>query len=153
VSVNGVQHDLWRAVDQDGTVLDILVPSRRDERPAVQFLRQVIKGLAYVSRAPSTDKRASDGAAMREVLPSVAHRRHKGPNNRAEHAHEPTREREWRMRRCKDAGHAQRFLAAYGPIAAHCRPRRHRLTAEASRQTSAARCASWRVVTGTPAMA
>jgi putative transposase len=57
------------------------------------------------------------------------------------------------MRRFKDPGHAQRFLAAYGPIASHFRPRRHRVTAEAYRQTSAERFATWRVVTGTPALA
>ena len=87
------------------------------------------------------------------MLPSVEHRRHKELDNRAEHAHQPTRERERRMRRFKSPGHAQRFLAAYGPIVGHCRPRRHRLTAAAYRATRAARCASWRPVTGTPAMA
>ena len=81
-------------------------------------------------RVVITDKLASYGAAMREVLPSVEHRRHKGLNNRAENSHQPTRERERRMRRFKGPGHAQRFLAAYGPIASHFRPRRHRLTAD-----------------------
>jgi len=100
-----------------------------------------------------TDKLASDGAAMCQVLPSVEHRRHKGLNNRAENAHQPTRERERRMRRFKDPGHAQRFLAAYGPIATHFRPRRHRLTAHAYRETRAARFATWRAVTGSPALA
>jgi len=100
-----------------------------------------------------TDTLARYGAAMREVLPTVEHRRHKGLNNRAEHAHQPTRERERRMRRCKDPGHARRFLAAYGPIAGHCRPRRHRLTAVAYRATSATRFATGRAVTGTPALA
>jgi len=70
----------------------------------------------------------SDAAARRAVLPGVEHRRHKGLNNRAENAHQPTRERERRMRRFKSPGHAQRFLAAYGPIAGHFRPRRHLLT-------------------------
>ncbi len=153
VSVNGVQHYLWRAVDQDGHVLAILVQARRDKAAAVKFLRKLLKGLAYVPRVVITDKLASDGAAMREVLPSVEHRRHKGLNNRAEHAHQPTRERERRMRRFQDPGHAQRFLAASGPIASHCRPRRHRLTAETYRATRQERFATWRVVTGTPAMA
>ena len=142
-----------RAVDQDGQVLDILVQPRRDRRAAVRFLRKLLKDLAYVPRVVITDKLASYGAAMRPVLPGVEHRRHKGLNNRAENAHQPTRERERRMRRFKGPGHAQRFLAAYGPIASHCRPRRHRLTATAYRQTRAARFATWRVVTGTPAMA
>jgi len=153
VGINGRQHYLWRAVDQDGHVLDSLVRSRRDERAATKFLRTLLKGLTYPPRVLITDTRARYGAALRAVLPRVEHRRHKGRNNRAEHAHHPTRERERRMRRCKDPGHAQRFLAAYGPIASHCRPRRHRLTAAAYRQTSADRFTTWRAVTGTPALA
>ena len=131
VSINGAEHYLWRAVDQDGQVLDILVQARRDKRAAVKFLRTLLKGRTSVPRVVVTDKLASDGAALRAVRPSVEHRRHKGLNNRAEHAHQPTRERERRMRRFKSPGHAQRFLAASGPIADHCRPRRHRLTAAA----------------------
>jgi len=112
ISITGVPHYPWRAVDQDGHVLDILVQSRRDKRAATKFLRTLLKGLTYVPRVVVTDTLASDGAARRNVLPSIEHRRHKGLNNRAEHAHQPTRERERRMRRCKDPGHAQRFLAA-----------------------------------------
>src|SRR5215213_5800810 len=153
VSINGVQHYLWRAVDQDGTVLDILVQPRRDKAAAVRFLRQLLKGLAYVPRVVIADKLASYGAALREVLPSVEHRQHKRLNNRAENSHQPTRERERRMRRFKDPGHAQRFLAAYGPIASHFRPRRHRLTAAAYRETRTERFATWRAVTGVPVMA
>ena len=153
VTINGRTHYLWRAVDQDGTVLDILVQPQRDKRAAVKFLRKLLKGLAYVPRVVITDKLASYGAARRDVLPNVEHRRHKGLNNRAENSHQPTRERERRMRRFKSPGHAQRFLAAYGPIASHFRPRRHRLTATAYRETRAERFATWRAVTGTPAMA
>jgi putative transposase len=91
-------------------------------------------------------------AARREVLPSVERRQHKRLNNRAENSHEPTRERERRMRRFKDPGHAQRLLAAYGPIAGHFRSRHHGLTAAAYRQSRAERFATWRAVTGTPAM-
>ncbi len=110
------------------------------------------KGLTYVPHVMATDKLASYGAAMRGVLPGVEHRRHKGLNNRAENSHQPTRERERRMRRCKSAGHAQRFLAAYGPIVGHFRPRRHRRTAHDYRQTRAERFATWRAVSGAPAM-
>ena len=91
---------------------------------------------------------ASYGAAQREVLPSVEHRQHKRLNNRAENSHQPTRERERRMRGFKSPGHAQRFLAAQGPIAAHFRPRRHRLTAQAYRQARQERFAAWCEVTG-----
>ncbi len=153
IRINGATHYLWRAVDQDGQVLDILVQSRRDAAAATTFLRKLLKGLEYVPRVVITDKLASYGAAMRAVLPSAEHRRHKGLNNRAENSHQPTRERERRMRRFKDPGHAQRFLAAYGPIASHFRPRRHRLTAAAYRQTRDQRFATWRAVVGLPAAA
>jgi len=152
VSINGAQQYLWRAVDQDGNVLDMLVQRRRDKRAAVNFLRKLLKGLAFVPRVLITDTLASYGAAKRDVLPSVEHRQHKRRNNRAENSHQPTRERERRMRRFKSPGHAQRFLAAYGPIADHCRPRRHRLTADAYRATRAERFATWRAATATPAL-
>ena len=100
-----------------------------------------------------TDKLASYGAAMRAVLPGVEHRRHKGLNNRAENSHQPTRERERRMRRFKSPGHAQRFLAASGPIASHFRPRRHRLTAHNYRQQRDQAFATWREATGVAAAA
>ncbi len=152
-TINGQTHYLWRAVDQDGTVLDILVQRRRNKVAAKRFFRKLLKGLQYVPRVLITDTLASYGAAHREVLPSVEPRRHQGLNNRAENAHQPTRERERRMRRFKSPGHAQRFLAAYGPIASHFRPRRHRLSATVYRETRAERFATWRAVTGTPAWA
>ncbi len=153
IRISGVQHYLWRAVDQDGNVLDILVQSRRDKAAATKFLRRLLKDLAYVPRVVITDKLASYGAAKREALPSVEHRQHKRLNNRAENSHQPTRERERRMRRFKSPGHTQRFLAAYGPIASHFRPRRHRLTAAAYRQTRAERFQTWHDVTGTQVIA
>ncbi len=149
--IDGATPDLWRAVDQDGTVLDILVPRRRNKAAAKQCFRTLLKGWRYVPRVVIADTLASYGAAKRAALPSVEQRQHQRLNNRAEHAHQPTRER--RMRRCKSPGHARRFLAADGPIADHCRPRRHRPTAAAYRRTRDERCASWWAVTGTPAMA
>jgi putative transposase len=153
IRINGATHYLWRAVDQDGNVLDILVQSRRDKIAAARFFRKLLKGLQYVPRVIISDKLASYGAAQRDVLPSVEHWRHKGLNNRAENSHQPTRERERRMRRFKSPGHAQRFLAAYGPIASHFRPRRHRLTATAYRQHRDHAFAAWREVTGVAAAA
>jgi putative transposase len=140
-------------VDRDEHVLDILVQSRRDKAAARKFFRRLLKSLAYVPRVLITDKLPSYGAAQRDVLASVEHRQHQRRNNRAEHAHQPTRERERRMRRFKSAGHVQRFLAVYGPIASHFRPRRHRLTAVADRETRDECFATWRAITGTPAMA
>ncbi len=153
IRINGETHYLWRAVDQDGHVLDILVQSRRNTRAARRFFRKLLKGLHYVPRVLITDKLASYGAAKREVLPSVEHRQHRYLNNRAEHSHQPTRERERRMKRFKSPGHAQRFLAAYGPIASHFRPRHHRLTATAYRETRNQAYAIWYAVTGLSAAA
>jgi len=153
IQINGATHYLWRAVDQDGNVLDILVQSRRNGAAAREFFRHLLKDLAYVPRVVITDKLGSYASARRAVLPGVEHRRHEGLNNRAENSHQPTRERERRMRRFKSPGHARRFLAAYGPIAAHFRPRRHRLAAATYRETRDECFAMWRAVTGTPAMA
>ncbi len=133
LTINGERHYLWRAVDQDGTVLDILVQCRRNKRAAMKFLRKLLKGLTYVPRVIVTDKLKSYGAAKRELLSSVEHRQHRYLNNRAENSHQPTRQRERRMQRFKSPGQAQRFLSASGPIAQHFRPRRYRLSASVYR--------------------
>jgi putative transposase len=129
LKINGKTHYLWRAVDQYGNVLDILVQSRRNKQAAKKFFRKLLKGLQYVPRVIITDKLKSYGAAKREIMPGVEHRQHKGLNNRAENSHQPTRLREKNMRRFTSAKHAQRFLSAFGPIAGHFQPRRHRLPA------------------------
>ena len=119
LTIHGQRHYLWRAVDQDGHVLDILVQRQRDKQAAKRFFRKLLKGLTYVPRVIITDQLKSYGAALREILPSVEHRQHRYLNNRAENSHQPTRHRERRMQRFKSAGQAQRFLAAYGPITEH----------------------------------
>jgi putative transposase len=149
LTINGARHDLWRAVDQDGRVLDILVQSRRNKKAAKKFFRKLLKGLMYVPRVMITDKLKSYGAAKQEMLPGVEHRQHRYLNNRAENSHQPTRQRERRMGRFKSSGHAQRFLSAYGPISQHFRPRRHRLPAPEYRQQMAHQFQTWREITGT----
>jgi len=146
------RHYLWRAVDQEGHVLDILVQRRRDKKAVKKFFRKLLKGLTYVPRVIVTDKLKSYGAAKRELLPGVEHRQHRYLNNRAENSHQPTRQREQHMQRFKSPGHAQRFLAAYGPITQHFRPRRHLLPAREYRQKMKNRFQSWREIT-IPAMA
>src|SRR5215211_7963403 len=84
VKIAGRKHWLWRAVDQDGVVLDVLVQSRRDKRAAKRLLRKLLKRQMRSPRVMITDKLASYSAAKGEVMPSVEHRRHKGLNNRAE---------------------------------------------------------------------
>jgi putative transposase len=147
--INGERHYLWRAVDQDGHVLDILVPSRRHKKAAKKFFRKLLQGLTYVPRVIITDKLKSYGAAKREMLPGVEHRQHRYLNNRAENSHQPTRPRERRMPGFKSAGHAHRCLAAYGPMAQHFRPRRHRFSAPEYRQVMRERCQVWGEITGT----
>jgi putative transposase len=149
VMIKGERHYLWRAVDQEGKVLDILVQHRRDKPAAKKFLRKLLKGLTYVPRVLVTDKLKSYGAAKRELPPSVEHRQHRYLNKRAENSHQPTRQRERRMQRFKSSGHAQRFLAAYGPIVQHFRPRRHRFSAPAYRQEMRKRFQLWQAITGT----
>lgn len=112
LSIRGQKHVLWRAVDQDGNVLDILVQSRRNKKAAKRFFRKLLKGLQYVPRVIITDKRIRYGAAKREILPGVEHRQHTGLNNRAENSHQPTRLREKKMRTFNSAKQAQRFLSA-----------------------------------------
>src|SRR6266571_4371336 len=77
LKINGRLHYLWRAVDQDGDVLDILVQSKRDKKAAKKFFRKLLKGLSYIPRTIITDKLRSYGAAKAEVLPSVEHCREK----------------------------------------------------------------------------
>jgi len=84
LTIKGKHHYLWRAVDQDGNVLDILVQRRRDKRAAKKFFRKLLKGLSYIPRVIVTDKLQSYGAATREILPGVEHRQHRYLNNRAE---------------------------------------------------------------------
>jgi putative transposase len=150
LTIRGEQHDLWRAVDQEGNILDILVQRRRDKHAAKKFFRKILKGLTSVPRVIITAQLKSYGAAKRESLPSVEHRQHRYLDNRAENSHQPTRQRERRMQGFKSPGQAQRFLAAYGPIAQHFRPCRHRFSAPEYRREMTQRFETWREVTGTP---
>jgi putative transposase len=149
LTIRGTRHYLWRAVDQDGNILDILVQRRRDKHAAKTFFRKLLKGCWYVPRVIITDKLKSYGTAEREIMPSVGHRQHRYLNNRAENSHQPIRQRKRRMRRFKSAGHAQRFLATYGPITSHFRPQRYRLLICNYRREMAQRFQICREVTGT----
>ena len=104
IKIGGVKHWLWRAVDQTGMVLDVLVQSRRDKRAAKRLLRKLLKRQCRAPRVMITDKLPSYGAAKREVMPDVEHRQHKGLNNRAENSHQPTRRRERQIKRFKQRG-------------------------------------------------
>jgi putative transposase len=149
LTITGARHYLWRAVDQDGHVLDMLVQRRRNKHAAKPFFRKRLKGLTDVPRVIITEKLKSYGAAKQDILPGVAHRQHRYLKNRAENSHQPTRQRERRMPGCKSPGHAPRVLAAYGPMAQYFRPRRYRLSASASRQERQQRFQMWGEITDT----
>lgn len=149
--IAGVKHWLWRAVDQTGTVLDILMQSRRDTRAAKRLLRTLLKRQCRAPRVMITDKLRSYAAAERVVMPSVEHRKHKGLNNRAENSHQPTRQRERQMKRFKLPGHAQRFLSAHDGINNLFHLRRHRVPAAQYRAARIEAFAVWAEISGVAA--
>src|SRR5215216_6298378 len=151
--IGGKKHWLWRAVDQDGVVLDVLVQSRRDKQAAKRLLRKLLKKQGRAPRVMITDKLASYGAAKAEVMPSVEHRRHKGLNNRAENSHQPTRRRERQMKRFKSPGQAQRFLSAHDGINNLFHLRRDHRPADQYRAARTQAFQTWAEVTGVAATA
>ncbi|MFE4336847.1 IS6 family transposase [Streptomyces sp. NPDC056831] len=148
VKINVELKYLWRAVDTDGTVLDILVQVRRDKAAARRFFRRQLKKTCSMPQVVVTDKLRAYGAAHREVMPSVEHRSHKGLNNRAENSHQPTRQRERAMKGFRSVGGTQQFLAASSSISPHFRPRCHLMTATEYRAEVITRFAIWDQVTG-----
>jgi putative transposase len=129
VKIQGQQKYLWRAVDEDGDVLDFLVQSRRNHRAAKRFFRKLFKRQRREPRRLITDKLRSYSAAHRMAMPSVIHSTRKYENNRAEVSHQPTRQRECQMRRFKSAAHLQRFASVHGAVQNLFRVGRHLLRA------------------------
>jgi len=115
ITIRGKKHWLWRAVDQDGFVLDVLIQSRRNAKAAKRLMRKLLKGQGSTPRVMITDKLRSYDAAKREIMPGVEHRSHKGQNNRAENSHQPIRRRERIMKRFKSQRHLQRFVSIHDP--------------------------------------
>ena len=148
IKINGEQKYLWRAVDRDGNVLDILVQNRRDKAAARRFLRRLMTKTRAAPRVIVTDELRSCSAAHREVTPPVEHRSHKRLNNRAENSHQPTRQRERVMKGFRSVGGAQRFLSAFSDISPHFRPRRHLMPAPHYRAETTVRFTIWEQITG-----
>jgi putative transposase len=124
VTINGKKHWLWRAEDQHGTVLDVLVQSRRDRHAARRLMRKLLKKHGRSPRVLIADKLKSYAAANRDLGLNVEHRQHEGLNNRAENSHLPAWVREKVMRRFKSARHLQRFTSVHDQVAnlfMHCR--------------------------------
>ena len=147
IRINGQQHYLWRAVDQDGDVIDILVQPRRDQRAAERFFRRLLRGQGKEPFRIVTDKLRSYSAALRRILGEVAHSTERYANNRAEVSHQPTRQRERQMRRFKSAGQAQRFLSLHGVVQNLFRLGRHLLKATNHRLLRLRSFAIWQTVT------
>ena len=147
VTIRGDRQYLWRAVDQDGDTIDILVQSRRDQRAAERFFRKLLRGQESEPRRLITDKLRSYGAAHRAIMPSVIHDAGRYANNRAEVSHQPTRQRERQMRGFKSASQAQRFLSVHGIIQDLFRIGRHLLRAANHRILRARSFLVWDEVT------
>jgi len=147
LKINGVQHYLWRAVDQHGVVIDILVQPKRDRFAAIRFFRKLLRTTGRRPRVIVTDKVRSDGAAKKVILSRVIHRQSRYLNDRTENSPQPTRQRERRLKRFKSPEHAQRFCERHDVIAPHFRPKRHRLSARRYRAEREVRFETWRVIT------
>ena len=148
VTINGERHYLWRAVDQDGDVIDSLVQSRRNRRAAERFFRKLLKGQGRAPFRLGTDRSKSYGAALRTIMASVNYDTGRYANNRAEVSHQPTRQRERQMRRFKSARQAQLFLSVHGVVLNLFRLGRHRLKSVYHRMLRLRSFSTWEAVTG-----
>jgi putative transposase len=134
VSINGKRMYLWRAVDGEGEVLDILVQSRRNKTAALKLMRKLIKRQGFVPDAFVTDKLPSYGAALKDLGLSRHHEFGSKKNNWAENSHIPVRQRERRMQRFKSAGSAQRFLSTHTTVYNTFNIQRHLISRKTLRQ-------------------
>jgi putative transposase len=116
VTISGQKHWLWRAVDQDGYVLDEIVQSRRDTKAAKRLLKRLLRKQGRPPRRMITDKLGSYAAAQRQIMPEVEHRSHKGLNNRAENSHLPFRRRERVMQGFRSPRYLQRFISMFSAV-------------------------------------
>ena len=116
VKIDGRQHYLWRAVDQDGEIVDVFLQRRRDGKAAKRFFKRLLKAHRNEPRKIVTDKLRSYGVAHRELIPETIHDTSQYANNRAELSHQPTRARERVMRRFKSMQQAQRFLTVHAAV-------------------------------------
>ena len=153
VTLRGEPHLLWRAVDQHGAELDVLVQKRRDKLAAKRFFKRVLAACPEAPRKIVTDQLRSYPAAKAEIaqLATVRHVFVKAcarVNNRAENSHQPTRERERRMRGFRRPERTQSFLSSFGPIRQHFALKRHLLRASLYRKQLAVQFEAWRLFTG-----
>jgi transposase-like protein len=138
---------LWRAVDSEGEVLDILVQKRRNKRAALKLMRKLLKNQGVCPKQIVTDRLGSYGAALRELDLSHVHKMGGRSNNRAENSHLPVRRRERKMLRFKSQRSAQRFLSTHGPIYNLFNTQRHLITRPTLKTFRAQAMEEWNLVT------
>ena len=143
VKINGKQDYLWRAVDQNGEVIDVYLQTKRDGAAAKRFFRRLLRRKGGEPRKIVTDKPRSYGVAHRELVPEVIHSTKQYENNRVEQSHEATRVRERGMRRFKSIRQAQRFESADAAVSNLFNLGRHLVRAEQYRNLSISAFAEW----------
>jgi putative transposase len=142
-SIGGRHMYIWRAVDSEGEVLDILVQRRRDKSAALKLLRKLLKKQGFAPAVVVTDKLRSYGAALRVIGFSGHHEQGLRANNRAENSHQPVRRREHKMQGFKSPGSAQRFVSVHAAIYNTFNVQRHLLSRSTHRQFRAAAQDAW----------
>jgi putative transposase len=151
VTIAGQKHWLWRAVDQDGYVLDEILQERRDTKAAKRLLRRLLRKQGGPPRRMITDKLGSYAAAQRQIMPDVEHRSHKGLNNRAENSHLPFRRRERARQGFRLPRYLQRFVSVFSAVRNLFVPPRSHRSAHATRLHRLNAMAEWKTAAGVAA--
>ena len=144
LKIDGRMVYLWRAVDAEGEVLDVLAQSKRNKHAALKLMRKLLKKYAFVPQRLVTDDLRSYGAAARDLGLENRHERGRWKNNRAENSHQPTRRRERKMQRFKSAGSAQKFLSSHAAVYNTFNVQRHLTSAQTHRTLRAVAMSTWR---------
>ena len=144
LKIGGRMLCLWRAVDAEGEVLDVLVQSKRNKHAALKLMRKLLKKYAFVPERLVTDDLRSYGAAVRDLRIESRHERGRWKNNRVENSHQPTRRRERKMQRFKSAGSAQKFLSIHAAVYNTFNVQRHLASAQTHRTLRAVAMSTWR---------
>ena len=144
LKIDGRMLYLWRAVDAEGEVLDVLIQSKRNKRAALKLMRKLLKKYAFVPERLVTDDLRSYGAAVRDLRIESRHERGRWKNNRVENSHQPTRRRERKTQRFKSASSAQKFLSIHAAVHNTFNVQRHLASAQTHRTLRAAAMTTWR---------